>query len=58
MSYAVDHASSRQNGWHYTQLAVGIKGFMHRKEIVCLRNGAPGQISTKKRWYGSGFGRI
>ncbi|AHE46643.1 hypothetical protein KP13_01291 [Klebsiella pneumoniae subsp. pneumoniae Kp13] len=58
MSYAIGHASSRQNDWHYTQTVMTIKRFIHKQVIVCLSKSAPAQRSVKLYWYGSGDGGI
>ncbi len=52
MSYAIGHASSRQNDWHYTQTVMTIKRFIHKQVIVCLSKSAPAQRSVKLYWYG------
>ncbi|NYY79716.1 hypothetical protein DMH17_05435 [Raoultella planticola] len=57
MSYAVDHASSRQIDRHYTQLKFRIKRLVHKQENDCFDKAAPAQ-TVKKRWYGSVKGRI
>ncbi|RNN93273.1 hypothetical protein BL127_00020310 [Raoultella planticola] len=58
MSYAVDHASSRQIDRHYTQLKFRIKRLVHKQENDCFDKAAPAQKTVKKRWYGSVKGRI
>ncbi|MBZ7306216.1 hypothetical protein FML11_18050 [Klebsiella oxytoca] len=58
MSYTLNHNSSRQNGWHYTQLIFRIKRLIHKQVNVCLGNHALTQKSRKKWWYGSQKGGI
>ncbi|HCR57074.1 hypothetical protein FE241_20665 [Raoultella terrigena] len=58
MSYAIDHASSRQIDRHYTQLKFRIKRLVHKQVNVCFNIAAPAQKSVKKWWYGSRKGRI
>jgi hypothetical protein len=48
MSYAVDHASSRQIDRHYTQLKFRIKRLVHKQENDCFDKAAPAKNRKKE----------